>query len=271
MTDSDDIDRIIDAVKAGAKYARLDDALVRRVASQEARRRAGLKETVKAVRNKLHQVVAAYSGDVRYERWLRELRAARQLADEAAFRTCCRRALRLHASTREREPIVEAFYRTLFAALPPVQSVLDVACGLNPLCAPWMPLPRGARYMACDAHCELVDFVGQALPLCGVDAECFCTDVLGAAPLPRADLALVLKTIPCLEQVDRDAGRRLLAALDADHIVVSYPSRSLGGRNVGMPATYARQFEAMLTPPLRLVTRLDFDSELVFVVARERV
>lgn len=271
MPDASEIDRLVAAVKAGSKYARLDDALVRRVAAQEAEHRADAKRTVKAVRNRLHQVTAAFAGDVRYERWLRDLRAAKAASDEPAFLACCRRALRTHASTREREPVVESFYQRVFAELGPVHTVLDVACGLNPLCAPWMPLPPGARYIALDAHCELIDFVRQVLPLCGVDALCACADVLSEAALPRADVALVLKTLPCLEQLERDAGRQLLAALDADRIVVSYPARTLGGRNVGMTATYARQFEALVQPPLRVLSRIDFDTELVYVLSRERV
>ena len=52
----------------------------------------------------------------------------------------CLERMRGHASTQERLPILEEFFQTTLASIAPVESVLDLACGLNPLALPWMPL-----------------------------------------------------------------------------------------------------------------------------------
>jgi 16S rRNA (guanine(1405)-N(7))-methyltransferase len=79
----------------------------------------------------------------------------------------------------------------------------------------------------------------------------------------------VLKAIPCLEQIDKSAGRRLLDGLKAKHMVVSFPVASLGGRNKGMAANYEARFWELAEGREWSVKKMLFKSELVFVVSRE--
>jgi 16S rRNA (guanine(1405)-N(7))-methyltransferase len=172
-----------------------------------------------------------------------------------------------HTSTREREALLDAgFYTRIFEGLPPVRSVLDIACGLNPLCVPWMPLAPAAIYHALDVYADMASFLDRALDLLGIAHSTRVQDVLSGQPLPEVDLVFALKTIPCLEQVDKDAGSRLLATLRAGSVVISYPTRSVGGKNVGMAESYAERF-ATLTGG-RPARRIDFDNEMVFVLHR---
>jgi len=48
-------------------------------------------------------------------------------------------------------------------------------------------------------------------------------------PTQHADLALILKTLPCLEQLDKTAGQWLLEAVNVDYLLLSFPVYSLGG------------------------------------------
>src|SRR5262249_35063568 len=132
---------------------------------------------------------------------------------EEAFRAACLRVMHHHASTRERLPILNEFCTTIFAALPPVRSVLDVACGLNPLAIPWMPLTADATYIACDIYEDMADFLNGFFPLAGVQGRAEACDVIGTPPTQTVDLALVLKVLPPLEQIDKTAGLTLLKAL----------------------------------------------------------
>ena len=54
--------------------------------------------------------------------------------------------------------------------------------------------------------------------------------VSSGPPEASADMVLLLKAIPCLEQEEPGAGKRLLRSLDAPVVVVSFPARSLGPR-----------------------------------------
>ncbi|MCU0495454.1 MAG: 16S rRNA methyltransferase [Chloroflexaceae bacterium] len=202
-----------------------------------------------------------------YDAWFATLAAAQAEGPEQ-FRAACRTMLNQHASTRERLPVLETFYTTLFAALPPVRSVLDVACGLNPLAWPWMGLPAEVNYSACDLYSDMATFLNQCFGLLGVAGVAEARDVIAAPPPQQADVAFVFKTLPVLEQVRRDAGRDLLRALNAEHMLVSFPTASLGGRNRHMASNYATQFIALVETEGWQATRFDFASELVFLVRK---
>lgn len=264
------LDRLVAAVREGAKYRAIAPELVRAVGARELAKGRDFRETVKATRNKLHQMVGAYAeGEPRYERWLADLAAAYESGDMAAVRRAGAAAMRHHASTRERLPILDGFYAAIFDRLPPVRRVLDVACGLNPLALPWMPLAEGAEYVAYDVDAALVGFVGHCLALApGVAGRAALRDVVADPPTEPADLALVLKTIPCLEQFDKSAGSRLLDALDAPYLVVSFPARSLGGRARGMAGHYAAHFAELIAGRGWAAEELAFPGEVAFLVTR---
>jgi 16S rRNA (guanine(1405)-N(7))-methyltransferase len=260
-----DVERLVADVRASAKYRHVAAALIERIGAEELGRRGKYKDALKATKNKLHQVAAAYQESAPgYERWLAQLRAVH---DAAALKNACHAMMSAHASTRERLEDLESFYAVLFAALPPVGSILDVACGLNPLAIPWMNLPENATYTACDVYEDLAGFLNQALPLLGVKGTAYACDVLGELPEETVDLALVLKTIPCLEQVDRDAGEHLLGGLPAKHIAVSYPVASLGGRSKGMRQNYRAEFLERFSGRQWEVRELDVPGELVFLLS----
>ncbi|MCB0115513.1 MAG: hypothetical protein R2873_09260 [Caldilineaceae bacterium] len=265
------IDAVIDAVLDSRKYDALSPDFVRAIAATEARKGRSLKETVKATKNQLHQSAAAYhTGRMDYERWLVDLTAAYTSASLDDRRQALRALLARHRSTAERLAILDQFYAAIFAHLPPIHSLLDVACGLNPLAHAWMPLAPDARYFACDIFADQVDFLNRFFGLAGIAGQVEVRDVIQDPPSQRVDLALILKTIPCLEQIDRQAGQRLLDAVDARHLVVTFPVRSLGGRAKGMATQYAAHFHSLINGRGWVCRQLDFADELVFVVTTER-
>lgn len=272
MPDHDSLQALVAAVAGSAKYRSVCETCIRQIGARELSRHQSLKDAVKATKNQLHQVAGAYlATKMPYGTWLEELRAA-AAADTAAgpggdaLRQVCLRIMGNHASTRERRSALPEFYRAIFAELPPVRTVIDVACGLNPLALPWMSLAAGAEYYAYDLFTDMMTFIGQWLAVAGVGGQAAAIDLTSECPPVKADLALVLKVLPCLDQLDRSAALRLLDGLQARDIVVSFPVRSLGGRAKGMAANYATRCEALLAERDWQWRRLDFASELVYII-----
>lgn len=265
------LDEILTTLRASSKYAEVSPDLLRRIALEEIGKRRNTKDAIKAAKNKLHQIGGAYQGDMRYAKWLAALSSSPHPLTASPSLTSI---LAQHASTRERLPLLDTFYSRIFAAIPmPVQSVLDVACGLNPLTLPSMPLPNNVRYVACDIYADMIDFLNQCFGLMGYpNAHAEVCDVISALSTQHStlstpvDVAFVLKTIPCLEQVDKSIGAKLLDALNARFMVISFPAQSLGGKHKGMAANYAAHFDELLAGHAWPVQRLDFATELVFVV-----
>jgi 16S rRNA (guanine(1405)-N(7))-methyltransferase len=271
-THHEHIEAVTQEVLRSAKYRSISPELIRAVAARELRAHPRVREAAKSTRSKLHQVVGSYvDAGLDAAASVELLRAA--FADAAGppaqsptVRAACLALMRRHASTRERLPILETFYQQVFAGLPPVRSLLDLACGLNPLALGWMPLAQGATYLACDVHGELVDIVAAFLSLTGVDGRATVCDLAAAIPSVPADVALALKLLPVLEQLQRGAALRLLQDTAAGRIVVSYPTRSLGGRGRGMAVTYERQLRELVAGQPWDITRFEFPGELVFLV-----
>ena len=263
----DSLERLVAAVREGAKYREIAPGLVRDVAAREQAKGRGLRETVKATRNKLHQMVGAYrDGEPRYDRWLADLTAAYGTGDPAEIRRVNAAVMRHHASTRERLPILGELYGQVFRRLPPIRRVLDVACGLNPLALPWLPLAEGAEYVAYDVDAAMIGFLNGYFALASVAGRAAVRDIVADPPDEPADLALALKAIPCLEQLDKAAGMRLLDALNAPYLLVSFPARSLGGKRRGMAANYGAHFAELVAGRGWEVEEFAFESEVAFLV-----
>ncbi len=261
----DELERLVTAVLTSPKYQPISPDLVRRVGARELAARRSFKEAVKATKNKLHQVGGAYfAAKIDYDRALADLRAA--VGDEAVFRAVCRQVMALHASTRERLPILEEFYATTLADVPPVGTVLDLACGLNGLAWPWMPFGRETRYIGYDIYGDMVGFVGEFMELAGMEGETAVRDIITHPPTEPVDLALLLKLLPVLAQVEETAVPRLLDALQAKRLLISFPVSSLGGRKKGMVAHYEAQFEGWAAGRNWAVRRFLLATELAFLV-----
>jgi 16S rRNA (guanine(1405)-N(7))-methyltransferase len=263
------LDELVAAVLSSPKYHAITPDFVRSVGSRELSKRRTWKEAVKATKNKLHQVAGAYlEAGTQYAAWLGELEQASRSGDREGFLKACAQVMSYHSSTKERLALLDRFYVTTLAGLPPIHSILDVACGLNPLAIPWMPLAEGADYYAVDIYRDMADFLNRFMALAPVRGHAQAGDVLQGCPSQPADVALILKSVPCLEQVDKSAGRRLLDTLNAAHLLVSFPVHSLGGRSKGMAATYEAHFRQLVAGQGWRIERFEFTTELVFRISK---
>jgi 16S rRNA (guanine(1405)-N(7))-methyltransferase len=172
----------------------------------------------------------------------------------------------LLASARERLTIIDSFYRSLLDAIKPISRVVDLACGLSPLAIPWMPLTEGCEYHAYDVYEDLVAFLNQVLPFLGVQGTAHVADLTQETVSQPADVALLLKCIPCLERLERSAGVRLLQTVNARYLVVSFPIYSLGGQLRGMVRTYDTQFRKLVADQPWKVQQFVFETELAYLV-----
>ena len=261
------LDELVASVLASAKYRAVCPDTVQRIGERELAKGRGLKAAAKATKARLHQVFGAFAEAPDYAQLLRGLEAAHASGSPEAVRAACRAALACHASTRERLPLLERFYRDIFAVTGVPRRVLDLACGLHPLATPWMGLPPDTPYTAFDIDGRAVDFLRRCASLLHPGLEACHADVLCSPPTEEADVAFLLKAATSLERQEKGALRRLLDALRVGHVVVSFPVASLGGRDKGMRQNYERAFLEMMAGDPRRIARLEFPSELVFVVS----
>jgi 16S rRNA (guanine(1405)-N(7))-methyltransferase len=262
------LEQLVETVRESAKYRHICPDLVRRLGARELEKRRSLKEAVKETKNTLHQVAGAYlERTPRYATWIAALRNA---PDPAVRKEITRTILAEHASTSERLPYLETFYHTVLADIPPIRSVLDVACGLNPLTLPWMPFAADAplRYAARDIYADMMEFLDAFFLVEAIDGEAQVSDVATAAPTVEADLALILKFLPVLEQTERGTALPWLQGIRARHMLISFPTRSLGGHGRGRAEHYEGWFHELLQNEGWSARRFLFANELCFLVEK---
>jgi 16S rRNA (guanine(1405)-N(7))-methyltransferase len=71
-----------------------------------------------------------------------------------------------------------------------------------------------------------------------------------------------------MDQIDKTLSRRLLEGIQAEHILVSYPAKSLGGRSKGMPANYSAAFYRLIEGLNFKVEPFTFSTEIAFLLSR---
>jgi 16S rRNA (guanine(1405)-N(7))-methyltransferase len=262
--DETTVEAVVQAVKQSRKYRDTSEETIRQLAVEAVNEHKKVKPAEKAVRKRLHSIMAPYLGDPDYEAAGRLLTDVFVGGDETTIRAACRDLMHAHLSTRERLPILDTFYRDIFAVTSPPGRLLDIACGLNPLAFPWMDLPAaGTDFIAYDIHEPRVDFLNHYFILQGLPPLAFVKDVAVGAPAESGDVALFLKEMPRFERNYPGHGRSLLESLNVRWLVVSFPTISThGGRN--LTNRYRDFFHQIIDGAGWPVTELLFDTELVF-------
>jgi len=265
-----DTSQIVEELKRSRKYRHLCEDTLVRVAAWAAVRAKSQKDATQKAKRKLHQVYGAYLEAWDFEHAGRMLGALRPGADPEAARKVCRQIMQQHTSTKERLGHLDTLYASLFAITGRPQRILDVGCGLHPFALPWMELPGEVVYFAWDIDERVVALVNRFLTMMGSEPHARCRDVLVSSPTAQADVAFVLKMLPCLEQQEKGCSVRLLRDINAPFIVVSFPVHSIGGHGKGMRKHYAQMMENISAELGWRGVPLEFREELFFVLHRGR-
>ena len=251
----------LEAILASKKYREVCPDTVRRVFAQKCAAYKSLREADKAARAALHQITGAFLS-------AEETARACALAEEyaAGRREALDEALLLHASTRERARAYPALFARAFAAAGgKPASALDLACGLDPIALGGLGVEKA---FGVDIQGGAVRAVNEWARAAGWEIRAQCADLLCAPELPRADMALLMKLLPLLERQQSGFARRLLEECPAEAMLVTFPTRTLGGRNVGMERQYAAWMEENAPASLRVADMFTEGDELCYVLMR---
>ncbi len=219
------------------------------------------------VRQKLHNLVAPYLGDPDYSRmmqWLPEIAGSRESGELEDF---CTEVLNSHASTRERLPIVGAFYESIFAVSGKPRSILDLACGLNPFAIPWMGLAPNTDYHAYDLHLPRVELINAFFKAIHQAGQAFHADILVNPPQDIADVAFFFKEAHRFDQRHKGCNRDFFTALNVKYLLVSLPTLSLTWRHSKVDQD-RRLIEHAVSGTNWNIQELIFESEIVFCIRK---
>jgi hypothetical protein len=105
----------------------------------------------------------------------------------------------------------------------------------------------------------------------GLPETAGCLDLIRETPKERADLAFLFKLLPVLEAQSKGRGYALLNDINAGRIAVTFPLKTLCGRNRGFGRHYESAFGEALSDRckgLTVIGKREIGSELVYLLAR---
>ncbi|MFH1637110.1 MAG: hypothetical protein ABIB71_01665 [Candidatus Woesearchaeota archaeon] len=141
---------------------------------------------------------------------------------------CHEALLKLHKSTAERLEFYPEVYSAILNVAGEVKSVLDLGCGLNPVSYPFMN--RKVKYLAAELSEKDSAFIQKYFDKAGVDGKAFALNLLEVKELPSADICFMFKLPDTLESLKRGVTKELLGKIKCKWLVVSFSTKSLGGR-----------------------------------------
>ena len=215
----------------GAKYNMLYPTLVARVYEEE--KQKGAKDCEKATKTRLHQMFGAYVQGNTHKKAAALLESCNSGSSE--------NILSLHASTKERLAHYIQFYAFITDHITNIETIMDLGCGFNPFALHYLPAIKA--YYAYDIDTRTRDLLNRFFMLQNLPQTAYCADLVTETPTEKADLTLLCKLIPVLEAQQAGRGFELARQLDTKFLVITYPTKSLGGCDKGMSKNYAAQFE----------------------------
>ena len=238
-------DELLNKLSSNKKYGDVHPDAIRRAIEECEGRYRKAKDLEKAVREKLHGVTSAFN----------DLRRVNPSDDLECLLSC-------HASTKERLPLdrMDTLYDRIFAITGAPASILDLACGLNPLyllrCYPCPVTGVDVSRSCIELFSAEPNFTGRWADLLSADA----------VPRERFHIALLFKILPLLERQSSGSAMELMERIDAEYLVVSFPTRTLGGRNVGMERNYSEWMEAHIPCGYISIARFTDENELFYIL-----
>jgi len=266
----DPLESIIQELLSSRNYKGIDlpPETVRDLLVTEMPNHRSQKDAVQVVRKKLHNIVASYLGDPDYPAAAGVLEAAFRAGGDQAIKAACSELLAVHASTLERLKIVDEFYPRLFGLTGgPPHTILDLACGLNPLTFPWMGLPPDTCYYAYDIHRPRLVLLARFFELAGLPPLAVYQDVLVNPPQVEADVAFLFKEAHRFEQRQRGCNRAFWQALKVRYLLVSLPPHSLSGQHDMVDRQRRLVYNTVAGLPWE-VTEINFENEMVFLIEK---
>jgi len=123
-------------------------------------------------------------------------------------------------------------------------------------------------YCAYDIDTRVMAIINRFFLLLGLPQNAFCVDLAAKTPALSVDITFMFKLLPVLESQMTGRGFGLVSEIKSRYFVVTYPLKSLGGREKGMGQNYSVAFGAWLREivNIKLIASERIGNELIYIL-----
>ena len=265
-------DKLIEKIAASKKYKGVYLKTIARIV-KDCSEKYPEKQVEKKAKNLLHQAWGAYFNN--RPNFKKILGSFKGKTKQAILPL-----LSLQSSTKERIPILNDFYKEIFKITGKPKTIVDLGSGLNPLTFLWMDLAKDAKYFAFDIDKNQTEFLKSIFKVLNINQVKIGLGDILADEFPKADVAFFFKILPLLEHQQKGSSLNALQKQDSRFLVVSFPTKSISGKQKGMVDFYTKWFQDLITQSgISGVSsairnqpwqskKLLFENELVFIIKK---
>lgn len=225
---------LIQDIRNSKKYRDLDlpEDFLLDILNHEAGRGMSGKALKDKFRTQLHNVIAPYLETLDYAReidlWLNFQQTNPSLSE---LRTWAAGVLSKHASSRERLPHLSLLYQKIEDQIGIPESIMDLACALDPLNLLWTDWPKTIPYFAYDLNLPRVKFLNRFFPAVYPNAKAIQQDILINPPTEPTQAAFFFKEAHRFEKRKPGSNAYFFMSLPVDVIIVTLPATDLTGHH----------------------------------------
>lgn len=272
---------LVERLLTTKNYREIDPTFIEQIVKRAMKPNRSEKEILSQAKTKIQNATNRFRvGGVNYRGLISELGDdplhEMEKIDRQLF---CADWLRQHEASKDRIPFIRRYYEEIFAALPPIRSVIDLGCGLNPVALSFMHLPKDVAYSAFDLPMDLIDFLNEFFHFIGINGHAFQSNLHNGMPDVDGDLTFIQKTIPVLEKTRKGSGRALFDAIRTPYAVVSFvaskepkkehPKKDKSGKIREPKIRYDLVYDAIIAASDWQSTKLTYPNEVVYVLKRD--
>lgn len=267
MNENDNLPQLIHRISSSKKYKGVYNKTIERIVS-ECVQRYGKNNAEKKARTLLHRIWSSYYiGKPDYKYLIEKIKE--NFTDEIRLKETILNILAYQSSVKERIPILDIFYHRIFSITDYPSSIIDHACGLNPLTIFWMNLPKDTIYNGFDIDTNQIEFLNEAFQIIGIENKIdIRTGDIVSDKFDYADIVFMLKLLPLLEQQRKGLSIEIMKKQQCRYMVISFPIKSLSGSEKGMIKFYSNWFESRIINEKWEIEKLIFKTELVYIITK---
>ncbi len=215
---------VIKSILESKKYRSLSADVVKRVVDSLEGRYKKCGDLERRSKEILHQIWGAYYStrpdfNKLYEK-LVEDRSEQSLLN----------ILKIHSSTSERIDSYAEIFDEVFKRVGRIDSILDIGCGFDPLFFLIYKMHDFRNYTSIDIDIDEIEFLNRVFELYGEKRMSAVVGDVFKLENNSADLIFMFKLLPVIEQQSRGSSKKILDSLDFKYCVVTFPTRSIGGK-----------------------------------------
>lgn len=224
---------------------------------KEIERSKEVKQLVKDARDRINKVYGVFQDKPAEKEDIKEL-------EKDSSEKAHKRILEKHLSSKERLPFYHRFYKEIFSITGKPKSILDIACGINPISLYYMNL-KDVKYTAIEFNSWEVNLVQQYFDMMNINGKAKVQDITKYQNFPKADMVFAFKIFDLLEN---RTVNKIIRNLDCKHIIASFPTQTARGKPMKYPRrmTFERTLKKLKLDDYSII---EFPNEIVYIIKKK--